>query len=144
LRGLPVGPEDAAVLAAIDRARRQPESALEWVNRSLALAPDAGQALLTRGRILLDLGRNGDAQLALQAACDALPGSFVPRFELGAFYATLGRADEALTVLREARELGPPQAWAEQERTAAAQALDEMIRQLAETGAFVGPMPGGG
>jgi tetratricopeptide (TPR) repeat protein len=143
LRGLPVGPEDAAALAVIDRARRQPESALEWVNRALALAPGTGQALLTRGRILLDLGRNGDAQLALQAACDALPGSFVPRFELGAFYATLGRADEALAMLREARELGPPKAWAEQERTAAAQALDEMIRQLAETGAFVGPMPGG-
>ena len=105
------------------------------------LDPTSGEALLTKGRVLQDLGRNPEAMNALEAACAALPGAYVPRFELGAFYARLGRVPDALERLREARDLGPPTSWTPEERTGALRSLDDMIRQLEETGELIGPSP---
>jgi tetratricopeptide (TPR) repeat protein len=141
LRSMPLDPGQAIELATIDRKRRQSESALEWVDRALAMSPGDGHALLVRGRALLDLERDAEALESLRAACAALPNEYVPHFELGVALARNGWADEALEHLREAGKLGPPAAWTESERAAAVKDLEQRIRKLEDAGPFVGPRP---
>jgi protein O-mannosyl-transferase len=144
LRGLALAPEQEVELAAIERAHRRPEAALEWLARALALEPANGLALLERGRAEQDLHDLPRAAETLAAAAAALPGAFVPRYELALILEKLGRRAEALTRLREAQALGPPSAWAPGERAAAARQLEQQIKELEAAGAAVGPPVGGG
>ena len=140
---LPLEPEHAITLGAIERSRNQLDAALGWLDRALELDPKNGEAQLHRGRVLLDRGESLAAIEALTAACEALPDAFVPLFELGAALHDLGENSAALERLRKALAVGTPSSWTPEESVSAVQRIEEIIRELEVTGPFIGPRSDG-
>lgn len=95
-----IDPDDPEILwrlAESDRRLGQKESAIEWINRSIALNPKSGQALFTRGMLL-----SGDEETKLIAiadferAAELVPENFDVHNELGHLLAEVGRHQDAI------------------------------------------------
>jgi len=97
----------------------QKERALESLDAALALNPRYVEALIHRGIILGELGRDADAQAAFQKAHETgstarrgLPQADAAQIAnqhaaLGQAYAEIGALDRAIDQYRQALELGP-------------------------------------
>jgi len=77
-----------------------PQSALEQLDRALALCPESPEAHEDRGRALLKLERYEEAAKDLQKAAAADPAEPRPHFLLSQAYRALGRAQEAQAEMR--------------------------------------------
>ena len=138
---LPLNPDQAVTLSVVERGLGRLPAAELWVDRALQLAPGNVEALLQKARVRRDQNDLGGAIEALNAARGADPKVFVVLFELGLALSDVGRLEDALDTLREARALGPPASWRPEEAQGLLQKLDESIRAL-EAGRqapFVGP-----
>jgi tetratricopeptide (TPR) repeat protein len=78
----------------------EPQSALEQLDKALALCPDSGEAHEDRGRALLKLERYEEAAKDLQKAAAADPAEPRPHFLLSQAYRALGRTQEAQAEMR--------------------------------------------
>ncbi len=78
----------------------EPQSALDEIDKALALCPDSAEAHEDRGRALLKLERYEEAAKSLQKAAAADPAEPRPHFLLSQAYRALGRAQEAQTEMR--------------------------------------------
>jgi tetratricopeptide (TPR) repeat protein len=77
-----------------------PESALEEIDKALALCPDSPEAHEDRGRALLKLERYEEAETDLQKAAAADPAEPRPHFLLAQAFRALGRTQEAQAEMR--------------------------------------------
>jgi tetratricopeptide (TPR) repeat protein len=78
----------------------EPQSALEQLDKALALCPESPEAHEDRGRVLLKLERYEEAAKDLQKAAAADPAEPRPHFLLSQAYRALGRTQEAQTEMR--------------------------------------------
>lgn len=97
----------------------QPERALEHFDRALQLNPDYVEALIHRGLVLNELGREGEAEVALRRAGQVsaggqhgLPTHFAAKLanlhaSLADAYVEAGSPIEAIEQLRRSLSLGP-------------------------------------
>ena len=91
-----------AMRVAVVRRMFTPETALAQINDVLDEAEDP-VALLTRGRILRDLGRDGEAIADFEQVPERAPARLhEAREEIGLTHLQFGRCDEAVAVLRPA------------------------------------------
>ena len=77
-----------------------PQSALEQLDKALAICPESAEAHEDRGRALLKLERYEEAAKDLQKAAAADPAEPRPHFLLSQAYRALGRVQEAQTEMR--------------------------------------------
>ena len=89
------------------KAARQPDEALQELNRALALKPDLTGAHSARGLLLYQQGRPDAALADFQFVAQAEPTNGALLDRLGETYMALNRTSEALPVLRKAAELLP-------------------------------------
>ncbi len=73
----------------------QPEKALAQVSKALEMCPNLAEARLDRGKVLLQLHRNDEALVDLQAAAKQTPDEASVHFLLARAYRALGRAQDA-------------------------------------------------
>jgi len=78
----------------------EPQTALEQLNKALALCPESPEAHEDRGRALLKLERYEEAAKDLQKAAAADPAEPRPHFLLSQAYRALGRTQEAQAEMR--------------------------------------------
>ena len=78
----------------------EPQSALEQLDKALAMCPESPEAHEDRGRALLKLERYEDAAKDLQKAAAADPAEPRPHFLLSQAYRALGRTQEAQAEMR--------------------------------------------
>lgn len=100
----------------------RPEEALADIGKSLEMCPNLPEALMDRGKVLLQLHRNEEALADLQAAAKQTPNEASVHFLLARAYRALGRPQDAqpemqlFTVLEE------------KERKATAERAQEIIK----------------
>ncbi len=88
-----------------------PDQALIYFGRVLAVKPDHYESLVFSGVILHERGENNRAEDFLRAAVGQYPDAFLPNFSLGAVYAAQGSMLRAVLYLEKAVAVDPlPQA----------------------------------
>jgi tetratricopeptide (TPR) repeat protein len=85
-------------------AARRPAEALQLYDKALAINATLGPAHLGRGRVLLRLGDGRNAEESLRKALLFGPDHYEAASVLASMLCDQGRADEAITVLQQARE----------------------------------------
>jgi tetratricopeptide (TPR) repeat protein len=102
--------ETATTLAAKARAQVRSEDgpgALETADKAVAMDPSSAMAHMARGVALFALGRNSDAEVALQKAVQLAPDSALVLSRLARVQIALGRPADAVATARKATELDP-------------------------------------
>lgn len=113
---LAVRPADLGAILALERVSRSAgdlESALPWIERAVAAAPEQAALRQLHLRILVDLGRTAEVERAGAQWIAIAPREVSPYRELALALARLGARDSALAVLERGRgALGGPPALA--------------------------------
>lgn len=95
-----IDPDDPEILwrlAESDRRLGQLESALDWVNRSIELNPNSGQAFFTRAMTIVGDEEMKERAIAdLERAAELVPENFDVHNELGHLLAEVGRHQDAI------------------------------------------------
>lgn len=97
LASMPIqGAETYMALATADADRGDPQAALEWIARVLALDPNHGSAHFLKGGMLRQLGDRDGAYARFKRASELLPDSYLVHETLADFCLELGRREEAI------------------------------------------------
>ena len=96
LQELPEHAPTLALLALAKMQRGQPEQALHYVDRALALEPNQADAQTIRGNALHRLGRYADAVQAYQTAQALNPAAYDALANCGISWNRLGQPEQAL------------------------------------------------
>lgn len=94
-------------MSAVLRLRKQPREAYELLFDCARLYPNSGRLFLSMGKLLYDMGLNGQAMRAFERAVELLPDDAQAHYLLGFMYTVLGREHWALAAWRKAVELAP-------------------------------------
>jgi TolB-like protein len=108
-KAVALDPERAEVLAAtgfVEWTDGRPAVGIEFVNRSLALRPNSGEALAWRRNLLVALGRYDQVLAASYESVKRDPLSWLALFNHAGLLLELGRTAEIGPVLEQLRELG--------------------------------------
>ncbi|MET0552329.1 MAG: tetratricopeptide repeat protein [Vicinamibacteria bacterium] len=97
----------ATALGVLAVTLGDPDAALRFLERAIALAPGSGDAHEHRGLALEQRGRHAEAIASLEAACRLAPADPTAHFNLALLYARAGRLAEARAVARRAAALDP-------------------------------------
>ena len=103
-------------LVSLDLETRDPERALERLNRAIETNPDDGALYALRGMIYLGfrqgarLTRADEAEKDLRTAIDRAPGQIEAYGLLASLYRATGRMDEAIATFERARDASPDDA----------------------------------
>ena len=119
-----------SALATIDADRGDVATALEWIDRALAIDPRHGKTLFLRGGMLR---KQGDLEGALDAwtkTCDVLPDSFLAFETTGSLLVEMGRTKAARAYLSRALAIVEKAGAMSERERAAARALRERIAAL--------------
>jgi Flp pilus assembly protein TadD len=97
----------ATALGVLAVTLEDPDSALRFLERAIAQAPDSGDAHEHLGLAFEQRGRHAEAIASLETACRLAPADPTARFNLALLYARAGRLAEARAVARQAAALDP-------------------------------------
>jgi tetratricopeptide (TPR) repeat protein len=95
------------LLAQVLTEQKEPEAALEELDKASSLRPGYAEAFLAQGLIRKQQSNNAAAITAFEKAVALSPSDFDAQYELGAAYLRGGDASRAVAHLRRAAELKP-------------------------------------
>ncbi len=102
------GQPDPMVLLGIGEALKGDHAkAVEWFDRALAVRENHGAAHLHRGKSLIALGQRNAAVKALERACELLPSTFEPHYNLTVLLRSSSHPEAALGPFLVAYRLRP-------------------------------------
>lgn len=97
----------ATALGVLAVTLEDPQSALRFLTRAIALAPASGDAHEHLGLAFEQRGRRAEAIASLETACRLAPSDPTAHFNLALLYARAGRLEGARVAARRAAELDP-------------------------------------
>jgi predicted TPR repeat methyltransferase len=108
LRGHPEDPRALYGLGLLAFHRGSPDSAIQYVQRSLVTAPANGRAWNTLGSMFMSCGRPEEAEQAYRRATEVAPDMSEALYNLGICLRNAGAVEEALVKLRAATTCAQP------------------------------------
>ena len=95
------------LLGMVAGQQGQPQAAVDWFNRALAVRPQSSAVYSNRGNALLDLGRYADALASCEHALTLRPDHVGALYNRGAALQFLNRTEEALASYERALAIQP-------------------------------------